>query len=304
MSDGSGAIQPKLSVVLPTFNRASVLGRAISSVLAQSAPDIELIVIDDCSTDDTQALLRGIADPRIVYRRHEPNRGGNHARNRGIEETAAPIVSFLDSDDEFLPDKAAFVLDFFARHPQIDGLLDSHLLIRDGKSDAPPALRQNPADLDPANFRRGIFRGTLSKPTPAISARRQALLEIGLFDENLRRRQDMDLLLRLSRAHACASTDRILWRKHWVGDAISAERDTFIAATLAICDRHPEYLAEPDYREGLDRDLVRHFAELAAEGRWRLIARDIAIIRRDGRIGVPPLRLWRRGLRIFRQRFV
>jgi glycosyltransferase involved in cell wall biosynthesis len=296
------AAAPRLSVILPTYNRRATLARAIASVLEQGERAIELIVVDDGSTDGTHELAASLGDPRIRVLRHEPNRGGNFARNRGVEAALAPIVSFLDSDDEFLPGKAAFVIAFFAAHPEIDGLLDSHVLVRDDAGAS--RERRNPDDLDPANFRRGVFRGTLSKPTPAISARRQALIEIGMFDESLKRRQDMDLLLRLSAAHACASTSRVLWRKHWVKGAISADRDNFAVSLLAICDRHPEYLALADYRIGVERDIVRHFAELAAEGHWRTILRDIRALRRDGRVGMPGLGAWRRGGRILWRRLV
>jgi len=302
LDEGIALGTPKLSVVLPTYNRAGTLARAIGSVLRQSEPDLELIVIDDGSTDGSDRVVNGIGDARIRYFRHSPNRGGNYARNRGIEAAIAPIVSFLDSDDEYLPEKAATVLDFFDRNPTIDAVLDSHVLIYEGGK--PPRERRNPSDLDPANFRRGVFRGTLSKPTPSISARRAALVKSGLFDEKLRRRQDMDLLLRLSREHACASISDVLWRKHWVEGAISAERESFVASLLAICDRHPEYLSDGDYRVGLERDVVRHFAELAADGKWRTIARDIGVLRRDGRVKLPALRSWRRGVRIFGRRLI
>ncbi|RPI41064.1 MAG: glycosyltransferase family 2 protein, partial [Betaproteobacteria bacterium] len=286
-----------VTTILPVYNRAAMLRESAATVLAQTYRNIELIIVDDGSSDDTAALVEGLADPRIRYLKHSPNRGGNYARNRGIEAAQAPIVSFLDSDDAFLPEKAAFVLDFFARDSRIDALLDSHVLVY--ANGRPPRERRNPADLDPARFRLGIFNGTLTKPTPAVSARRAALIKIGGFDEGLRRRQDMDLLLRLSRKHACASSDRMLWRKHWVAGAISAERDSFIAALLAICDRHPDYLTQAEYRVGLERDLVRHFAELAAAGHWRTIARDVRRLRSDGRVRRPALRVWPSGARIF-----
>ena len=293
---------PRLSIVLPTYNRESTLARAVRSALGQVESSLEVIVVDDGSSDGTRALIETIADPRLRYMTHHPNRGGNYARNRGIEAALAPIVCFLDSDDEFLPGKASYVLDFFDRHPGIDGLLDSHLLVfEDGRASSE---RRNPHDLDPVRFRAGFFRGELSKPTPAISARRAALIDIGLFDETLRRRQDMDLLLRLTRRHAGASTDQVLWRKHWVEGAISADRENFVAALLAILDRHPEYASNPHYSVGLERDIVRHVAELAAAGRFSTAWRDLKRLRLDARVRLPALASWRRGWRIFRRRLV
>ena len=75
---------PLVSVIIPTFNRAELLPRAIQSVLDQTLPDLELIVVDDGSTDDTLQVLQGFSDPRIRYIRHEANKGLAAARNTGI----------------------------------------------------------------------------------------------------------------------------------------------------------------------------------------------------------------------------
>ena len=98
------AASPQVSVVIPTYNRAHILGRAIDSVLQQTHRDLELIIVDDGSSDGTAALVRGIEDPRVRYV-HQQNRGVSAARNRGIAEARAEWLAFLDSDDEWLPQK-------------------------------------------------------------------------------------------------------------------------------------------------------------------------------------------------------
>jgi glycosyltransferase involved in cell wall biosynthesis len=96
----------KLSVIIPTFNRSKLVTEAVESVLAQECNhEIEVIVIDDGSQDDTAQVLRKYAS-RIEYR-HQPNRGMNSARNLGLNEATGDYVSFLDSDDAWLPFKAA-----------------------------------------------------------------------------------------------------------------------------------------------------------------------------------------------------
>jgi glycosyltransferase involved in cell wall biosynthesis len=92
----------RFSVVIPVYNRADVLGRALASVLAQSCGDFEIVVVDDGSTDDPRAVCDALADPRIRYIRQD-NRGGNAARNAGIDAAQGEFVAFLDSDDVFLP---------------------------------------------------------------------------------------------------------------------------------------------------------------------------------------------------------
>ena len=93
---------PKISVVLPTYNRRSTLQRAVASVLAQDEPQWELIVVDDASTDDTRAYLATLTDPRIRAVALARNAGVSVARNRGLEAARAEIVAFLDSDDVYL----------------------------------------------------------------------------------------------------------------------------------------------------------------------------------------------------------
>lgn len=93
---------PLFSVVIPVYNRASVLGHALRSVLAQSCQDFEIIVVDDGSTDDLKRIVDRPSDPRIRFFRQN-NRGGSAARNAGIDQARGRYIAFLDSDDEFLP---------------------------------------------------------------------------------------------------------------------------------------------------------------------------------------------------------
>ena len=96
------AMTPFFSVIIPVYNRAHVLGRALKSVFAQSCQDFEIVVVDDGSSDDPAAVIARFADPRITYIRQR-NRGGGAARNAGIDAARGQFIAPLDSDDEFLP---------------------------------------------------------------------------------------------------------------------------------------------------------------------------------------------------------
>lgn len=263
---------PLISVILPSFNRGSVLPRAIESVLAQTESNLELIVVDDGSCDDTQALIAGIEDPRIRSVRGDRNRGANWARNRGIERARASLVSFLDSDDVYLPNKVEAVLALLAARPHVDLLVDS-FVCRDRKAKPEQKTRKiNPRFCTGQTFRSGLFERRISKATTALTVRKQALFEVGLFDEALARRQDLDIVLRLSRSHVCETTDAVLWEKHGSADAISNDPTTFLEASIAICDRHPEYLTQ--HADALYRDLRSHFSKLLKQRRWKTFAID------------------------------
>ena len=97
-------MKPFFTVIIPTFNRAEFIKRAVDSVLMQAFKDYEIIVVDDGSTDETLEILRDIKDKRIKIVA-QSNRGVAHARNQGIKAAQAEWMCFLDSDDEFLPSK-------------------------------------------------------------------------------------------------------------------------------------------------------------------------------------------------------
>ena len=99
--------EPRVSVVIPTYNRARLLPRAVGSVLAQTFEDWELIIVDDGSDDDTPDVIAGFEDARIRCIRHERNLGVSAARNTGIAAARGEYVTWFDDDDEWLPDALA-----------------------------------------------------------------------------------------------------------------------------------------------------------------------------------------------------
>jgi glycosyltransferase involved in cell wall biosynthesis len=102
-----------VSVVIPTHNRAHLIERAVKSVLSQTYAHLDVIVVDDASTDGTEHVVRAFKDPRVRYLRHDKNRGACAARNTGITAGQGEYVAFLDSDDEWLPTKLAVQLKAF-----------------------------------------------------------------------------------------------------------------------------------------------------------------------------------------------
>jgi len=181
-----------VSVVIPTYNRARKLLRAISSVLYQAFTDYEVIVVDDGSDDGTADCLKPFMG-RIKYMRHPKNIGVSAARNRGIKASRYPFIAFLDSDDYWLPQKLSAQVDFFKRNPEAVACQTEEIWIRKG-------LRVNPGKrhLKPSG---DIFIPSLKlclvSPS-AVVLKRSLLDEVGLFDEDLPACEDYDLWLRIS----------------------------------------------------------------------------------------------------------
>ena len=183
--------RPLISVIIPTYNRGWVLKEAVDSVLAQEFNDFELIVVDDGSTDDTGKILAAYG-PRITVLR-QPNRGVSAARNRGIAEARGQLVSFLDSDDLWLPPKLLRQVDFFHTNPKAVICQTEEIWIRNG-------VRVNPKKRH-HKFSGMIFERSLAlclvSPS-AVMIRRSLFDAVGLFDESLPACEDYDLWLRVS----------------------------------------------------------------------------------------------------------
>ena len=272
---------PAVSVIMPVYNLAAIVRRAIDSVLAQDFADFELIVADDGTTDNTCEVVAAVQDPRVTLLRADKNQGSNAARNRGINAASAPLIAFLDSDDICLPNKLRFVVGTFTQRPELDVLLDSFAKEYPAGDRRKPAIRRNPVIDTNQDFIEALFNRRLWKATPAISIRRETAIQAGLFDESLKRRQDFEFLIRASAVGRCASSDEVTWVKSWTPGAISDDFRTFVGATIELCRRHPDYFANPKFRPGLARDVARHFGRHLAARRIAVLGRDAGALRRQ-----------------------
>lgn len=200
---------PTVSVVIPTYNRAHVLGRAIESVLSQDYEDFEALVVDDASSDNTSEMVAQFEDPRLKYLRHETNRGASAARNTGIEASRGRFVAFLDSDDEWLPENlrrrvicledsgAGAVFCGFFSHDDESGL-----------------LRQGRDELRSGNVYQAMLAGWCPHGASLFMVRREHILAAGMFDPELWAFEDYDLWLRLARICDFGAVDAPLVIKH------------------------------------------------------------------------------------------
>ncbi|MEE8432314.1 MAG: glycosyltransferase [Candidatus Desulfatibia sp.] len=181
----------KVSVIIPTYNRAAMLKEAVDSVLAQDYPNFELIVIDDGSTDSTPKILNTYQDDVTVIRRN--NLGVSRARNAGIRAASGQFIAFLDSDDLWLPQKLSNQVEFFNLNPEALICQTEEIWIRN-------SVRVNPKK------RHKKVSGMIFEPSlelclvspSAVMMQRSLFETVGLFDESLPACEDYDLWLRIS----------------------------------------------------------------------------------------------------------
>lgn len=187
-----------VSVILPTYDRAALLPRSIGSVLAQSDGDLELIVVDDGSEDETAAVVAGFADPRVRYVKLPQNRGLPAARNAGLAQARGDYVAFQDSDDEWHGEKLARQRRALAAHPEAAIVYsDMHRVCADGRvlyHRSPTIVRGRLIDPDTR-----YWQGYMLAMQPVLM--RRECLEDLRFDERLIRFEDLDLHLRLARRY-------------------------------------------------------------------------------------------------------
>jgi glycosyltransferase involved in cell wall biosynthesis len=189
---------PQVSVIIPTRNRASYLGGAVRSVLAQSFDDLEIIVVDDCGDDNSERVVTSFRDPRIRYLRHDRQRGGAAARNTGIAHASGEYIAFLDDDDEWYPEKLARQMSVLgASPPEIGGVYTGYFIVdRSSGQIRGQIVPNHRGDLSQALLAENCIGSTSS-----MLLRRSCLDKVGGFDERLPSFQDYDLWLRLARKY-------------------------------------------------------------------------------------------------------
>ena len=201
----------KVSVVIPTYNRAYIILEALESVLDQTYCDFEIIVVDDGSTDNTAQLLQGRGNGRLRYIKHERNRGCSAAYNSGIAATNGDVICFLDSDDKWKPDYLQQHVDFLSRHPEVDvSFTDTEIFSSTKHTPSLVALMQvfpgllgpDPKAIETVLSGRQMFLCLLEevpiKPS-ALAVRRELFGKAGTFDEAWPSGTDWELFLRFTR---------------------------------------------------------------------------------------------------------
>lgn len=187
---------PLVSVIIPTLERPEFLQAALRSVLRQTVPDFEVLIVDDGSATAILPLLDALNDGRIRYFRHESNRGEAAARNTGILHARGAYVAFLDDDDEWLPDKLRLQLDLFSRQPDTVGCVyGGYVAIR--ARDGEVLWRRVPTKR--GDLSRDLVRSNLLGAPLTVMLRRECVERVGLFDEDIAFGVDYDLWIRVAR---------------------------------------------------------------------------------------------------------
>lgn len=259
---------PRVSVIIPVYNRAIFVGAAIESILAQTFADFELIVIDDGSTDATPEMVRSFADPRIRLVGHECNLGIPAARNSGLAAARGEYVATLDSDDIAHPKRLERQVAFLDAHPD-HALVGSWTTDMDENGRPLGKIRRKPTR--PADVRaKLLFGGSITNST--IMGRTEILRRYG-YREEFRVRQDYDLFVRVSERYPIANLpEALVWVRRHPGQETKCRAEQIFERSAAVIEHQLRSLGV----RFDERDLARHYV-LPRLGREKLERQGVPV---------------------------
>ncbi|RZV08823.1 glycosyl transferase family 2 [Natrinema hispanicum] len=274
----------RVSVIIPTYNRAATLPRAIDSALAQTIDDLEVVVVDDGSTDDTESVLAAYEDSRVRPVVHETNQGANVARNTGLEDARGEYVAFLDSDDEWHPEKLERQLaaledrsnDWVGVYCETGYELSG----TDGRLRSAAASVLARLDDDPTREGNDELVGEILADNvqpgagSTLLVRTDVARDAGGFDEELDRFQDPEFCLRVLECGKLAYVDEELVVREETGSPPAAVIEAASEQYLSAYESEVEHFEDRGYEIRSSHALIlakQYFAEgRFLRGLWHL----------------------------------
>jgi len=181
----------KISIIIPTRNRSNYLKRAIESVLQQSYQNIEIIVVDDASTDDTEKVVRSFKDSRIIYIKNRERQGPNFCRNVGLKKASGKYIAFLDDDDYYSDkDKLKKQIDLFKKNENLGFVGSSYYDI---------SLQRKRTPNIKGRIDKTLLTTFSDIETSTIVIKKDVIEKVGLLDEAFKSQQNHDFFYRISK---------------------------------------------------------------------------------------------------------
>ena len=259
-----------VSVIIPTFNRSKTIGRVIKSCFSQSHQEIEIIIVDDCSSDNTAEIVEGFKDSRIRYLLHNNNSGPAAAKNTGLHNMRGEFVAFLDSDDEWLPNKISQQLEVFSdlhNRGETAGLIfvngySGYNNVLCFSKDKPSGFVFNP---EKDNF--FPLRVFIAAPSSWM-LKSEVVSAVGYFDERMYCWEDGDYLARIAYKYPIYFFNRelVIWHAstehlNKVSEKMILGKELFLENNLKFMEKDKEYLFK--FYRALGKDAI-HINKLKA----------------------------------------
>ncbi|MGH9366419.1 MAG: glycosyltransferase family 2 protein [Thermoanaerobaculia bacterium] len=231
---------PRVSVIIPTYRRPQFLAAAIRSVLNQTYQNFDIVVVDDNSGDNTEAVVSSFGDPRIRYIGHRTNWRVAAARNTGVLNSSGDFVAFLDDDDEWLPEKLGRQMDVF------DGRSDVTGVVYTGFQMISRATGRTVMTVRPTrqgHILHELCRDNCVGTASTVVLRRECFEEVGLFDETIDFGEEYDMWIRVAHAFDFAFLPESLVRYSVHGARLSTSRTVMIRGLQRQLSKYGAFFA-------------------------------------------------------------
>ena len=258
----------EVSAIIPTYNRRELVVRAIDSALAQTRRVDEIVVVDDGSTDGTEAVLHERYGDRIRYV-HQANAGVSAARNHGMAIAQGRYFALLDSDDEWLPEKTARQVEWMQAHPDF-GMVLCDVERVDGEHRLIDIFRRRDTIKEDGWILRWIIHNPALAPASAL-LRREVVADVGGFDETLRTAEDIDFHLRIAHRWKIGVVGLPLVRAMRGHDGLSAESSTYddyVRVVERAVENAKGVVDEVELRRALSATYARNARGMLIRKRW------------------------------------
>lgn len=244
----------KVSVIIPTYNREKTILRALNSVLNQTYSNIEVLVIDDGSTDATAELVKGIKDERVNYIVLEKNGGPSNARNAGVQMAEGEWIAFQDSDDCWHKDKLEKQIAYAKEHPEYTMIYCMYNAILENGEQLiiPPKPWMNPMD---GNMVRTLLqRNMIGAPT--ILAKKEAFLETGGFDTSYKALEDWDFAIRFALENEIGFVTEALMDCYISNSGVSSNTGAYYEARCKMLGQYKNAMMQEGVLETVMQDIL------------------------------------------------
>ena len=233
-------MMPKVSVIIPTFNRREFLQSAIDSVLKQTFQDFEIIVVDDASGEDVQGIVQGFCEERIKYIHHEINKGEAGARNTGLMHSKGEFIAFLDDDDEWFPDKLRLQMNVLENSPaHVGGIYSGYIAIDCANQKSHIRIPTKRGNI----YRDLLVKNSVGTPSTVL-IKRECIKSAGFFDEKICYGTDHDFYLRIARDFDFEFIAAPLIQYHIHDNRISSNPEMITKGLEVMAHKYKEELGE------------------------------------------------------------
>jgi len=231
---------PKISIVTPSYNQGQFIEETIRSVICQDYPDIEYIVIDGGSTDNSVEIIRKYKN-YLHYWISKPDRGQTHAINKGLSRATGDIIAYLNSDDIYLPETFKKIAAFFQENPEID-MVYGNILFIDEKSNVLHEIKREPLIL------KEFYGCYFFIPQPTVFLRRKIVEKCGYFDETFNLAMDLEYWIRISfSGNIQYLPEQLAGARIYPAAKSSVHLTDYLDENLKILEKYKNKLLKPPY---------------------------------------------------------